>query len=83
MTRADRILAAADALKGEACCCDHAETRAELASLRALVRAYAEAHEARIAHSTQVVRDEHWYAERDDLNNAVSDALTALRKAAK
>lgn len=55
----------------------------ELAALRALVRAYAEAHDARTAHSAQMVRDEHWFAERDELNNAVSDALTALRKAAK
>jgi len=55
----------------------------ELASLRALVIDYANVHEARVAHSTQLVRDEHWYAERDDLNNVVSDALTALRKAAK
>lgn len=55
----------------------------ELAALRALVRAYAEAHDARTAHSAQMVRDERWFAERDELNNRVGDALTALRKDTK
>ena len=51
----------------------------ELAALRALVRRYVEAHAARVAHSAREPHDEYWYAEREALNNAVSDALEELR----
>ena len=51
----------------------------ELAALRALVRRYVEAHAARVAHSAREPHDEYWYAEREALNNAVSDALAELR----
>ncbi len=57
---------------------------AERDALRALVVAYGQAHDARTAHSKRAGNGaEMWFAERDELNNAVSDALAALREAAK
>lgn len=53
-------------------------------TLRAKVVAYGQAHDARTAHSKRADSGaELWFAERDELNNAVSDALAALREAAK
>ena len=61
-----------------------AAAEAERDALRAKIVAYGQAHDARTAHSKRADSGaELWFAERDELNNAVSDALAALREAAK
>ena len=77
---AELFAASADALRAYLAAVERAEAaERERDALRALVKRYADAHAARAAHSADEPHDEHWYAERDALNNAVSDALEELR----
>ena len=77
---AELFAASADALRAYLAAVERAEAaERERDALRALVKRYADAHAARVAHSAREPHDEKWLSEREALNDAVGDALEALR----